>query len=84
MFPIVVLELSAIVSSKLMKVSGANGEGSVFQCRDCDYQSNNLTTAKRHIESKHIATTYYCNHCNHTAPTQHALRMHLSRKHPSY
>ena len=47
MFPIVVLELSAIVSSKLMKLPTANGEGSVFQCRDCDYQSNNLTTAKR-------------------------------------
>ena len=75
-----ILDIEELISSKVSKVKYSDGS-TRWQCNDCNYCTTGLTVLKRHVESKHVETAYYCDLCAHTAPTKHALNMHRSRKH---
>ena len=58
-----------------------DGYGSRWNCQDCDYTSSHLGTLKRHVEAKHILSSYICNPCNQYFTSQRSLQSHNNKYH---
>ena len=69
--------LNAAIKDKMSR----GGDG-VWYCNDCDYSTKYVTTLRNHIESKHLNSGgFQCPYCSNVCPTNHAMKMHISRKH---
>ena len=54
-----------------------------YQCRACDYSSDQLTNIRNHVDAKHGTgeNKYVCEECNSQYRTLNSMRAHKSRVH---
>ena len=54
-----------------------------YQCRECDYVSDQLTNIRNHVDAKHNdgANKYVCEECKSEYKTLNSMRAHKSRVH---
>merc|ERR1712117_636068 len=54
-----------------------------YQCRQCDYTSDQLTNIRNHVDAKHGngENKYICEECNSEYKTLNSMRAHKSRVH---
>ena len=54
-----------------------------YQCRQCDYSSDQLTNIRNHVDAKHGTgeNKYVCEECNSQYKTLNSMRAHKSRVH---
>jgi hypothetical protein len=64
-----------------MKCHDDKEEDSMFNCKECDFQSMNNDQLKKHLVIKH--EMYTCNTCNIICNGKEELNTHILRKHKS-
>ena len=76
-----------VAHMKTVHYSPLNGAftkaSSGYQCRECDYFSDQLTNIRNHVDAKHNdgANKYVCEECRSEYKTLNSMRAHKSRVH---
>ena len=52
-----------------------------YQCQQCDYENNQSSNLKLHVEAKHEGVRYPCDQCDYKATRELSLKRHQEIKH---
>ena len=75
------LDMESAFTASLIERVQTHDSSTIFQCKECPYNSPWSTSAKRHVMAKHVGIqAYNCDLCDNRFSTQNSLNCHR-RKH---